>query len=415
MLKTRPGVQHRTVLFLEPKRAAATLGYLLLALVAVAVVLGALCYRYRFRVEDWPNGWDTWAQEQVEPSSSWVWIVAGIAGALAMLSLIGVIVNGRRWRTARTVKRLSSDPALVSIQPDTSIPPPIDRAPVIPPLTVAFKTPRQFAKPRAKLRTVTPDRNVVGLPPLRIAYLRLFENQPRACTFVQGAWREFGYVYFLRSAAAVTPAELRGAKRSGNVAGLFVASTDRLDAVLDRTGEPIAAKGRHKFTQVAARTVRVRDRYGSYPVRGVLCHGTFWKAAVDELLRRVDLVALDLSGYAQKNAGTRHELQRVVDRVPIERAIFLADPYSKRSFLENELQHAWAQMAPGSPNATGVPKTALIAVTDYMRKTVTQNEHGQTTRVDYRLYARRRQTRRVVAAAQDRVNDSRRSPAGTSP
>src|SRR5215207_6823735 len=173
-------MQHRTVLFLEPKRAAATLGYLLLAVVAVAVVLAALGYRYRYRVEEWPDRWANWNPKHFEPSSSGVVIVAGVAGGLALLFLIGVIVNGRRWRTARTVKRLSSDPALASIQPDTLIPQPMDRAPVVPRLTVDFTTPRQFRKPRAKLRTVTPDRNVVGLPPLRIAYLRLFENQPRA-------------------------------------------------------------------------------------------------------------------------------------------------------------------------------------------------------------------------------------------
>ena len=144
-------------------------------------------------------------------------------------------------------------------------------------------------------------------------------------------------------------------------------------------------------------------------MRPVLCHGSFWKAAVDELLERVDLVALDLSGYTQKNAGTRYELQRVIDRIPIERAMFLADPYSKQRFLHSELQRAWSQMAPGSPNAVHQPKTAVVTVTDYMRRTETRNEHGQVTRVEYRLFARRRQTWRVVAAAQGRINDSTRS------
>jgi hypothetical protein len=50
---------------------------------------------------------------------------------------------------------------------------------------------------------------VVGRPPLHIVYLRVFENGACARIFVQGAWREFGYVYLLRSAASVGP--LRGA------------------------------------------------------------------------------------------------------------------------------------------------------------------------------------------------------------
>ena len=98
-------------------------------------------------------------------------------------------------------------------------------------------------------------------------------------TFMQGAWREFGYVYFLRSAAAVTPAELRSAKRSGNIAGLFVASPDRLVAAVGGHVDQLVPNGRHKFTRIAANTIRVRDRYGSYPVRPVLCYRSFWKAA----------------------------------------------------------------------------------------------------------------------------------------
>ena len=65
-------------------------------------------------------------------------------------------------------------------------------------------------------------------------------------------------------------------------------------------------------------------------------------------------------------------------------------------------------MAPRSPNADHQPKTAVVTVTDYMRRTETRNEHGQVTKVEYRLFARRRQTRRVVTAAQGRINTSTR-------
>ena len=61
---------------------------------------------------------------------------------------------------------------------------------------------------------VTRDRNVVGLPPLQIVYLRVFENGARARTFVRGGWCEFGYVRLLRSAASVSPAEYRASRRA---------------------------------------------------------------------------------------------------------------------------------------------------------------------------------------------------------
>ena len=50
-----------------------------------------------------------------------------------------------------------------------------------------------------------------------------------------------------------------------------------------------------------------------------MCHDAIWKRAVDVLLARVDVVVLDLSGYHREHVGTGYELQRVVDRFPIER------------------------------------------------------------------------------------------------
>ena len=69
------------------------------------------------------------------------------------------------------------------------------------------------------------------------------------------------------------------------------------------------------------------------------------------LLYRADLVVLDLSGMMPGNAGTRYEIQRVIDRIPIERVIFLADRRSDRDYLHDEIGRAWSQMAFGLPNS----------------------------------------------------------------
>jgi hypothetical protein len=330
-------------------------------------------------------------------------IIVGGAVGVGLLAVWGGIVNGRRWRTARIVERLSKDPKLVSLLPDTTAALSTEPSDVIPPLHVDFRKPRQFPK-LPRLNRVTVDANVVGRPPMRIAYLRLFENQPRMRTFIQGPWREFGYVVFLRSATAVTPAELRSVTKSRNVASLFIVSPDRMKAEIDRPVDQPQPKGRAKFTNVGGTTIRTRDHYGSYPVRPVLCHGEFWKQAVDMLLERVHLVALDLSGYTNVNEGTRHELQRVIDRLPIERVIFLVDQRSDRKFVEAELQRAWAQMAARSPNAVHDSKTAIVAITDDYRSSQNQSQSNPSTQVQLHLVARRRETRRVAAAAQDRVD-----------
>ncbi len=397
MVKNRPGRGQRTVLHLEPKRAAATIGYSLMALLAVAVVVVAFAYRSN----TWPHRWrlDTKISERA------IWITVAVAGFIALLLTAAAIVNGRRWHIARVIERLSNNPTLAPFFPDFDRSLPRQRAATIPPLDIHIIKPRKLPRPRGKLRRVTLDRNVVGHRPLQIAYLRLFENQPRMRTFIQGAWREFGYAHLLRSAASVTPAEYRRAKKSGDIAALFVSSREQLLAELDRDGDQPKPKGRYTFEAIGARRIRVRDRYGSYPVRSVLCHGSFWKEAVDVLLDRVDLVGLDLSGLTAENLGTWYELQHVVDRFPIERVVFLADQRSNRKFLTGVLQEVWLQMAERSPNAVPTPKVAMVVVTDYYAQSQSaQSPQGQSTQVHVRLAARRRQTRRVVSAAQDRID-----------
>jgi hypothetical protein len=399
--KVRPGFSQKAVLYLEPSRATATIGCVVLLLIAALVVGGAVSY------ESWRP--DVQTELFGDVSDGTLAIVAGVAGLVGVAAVLGAIVNGRRWRTSRAVKRLSENPLVAGFLPDFgAVSRPVQPASAVPPLDVRVVKPSKLPKPAAKLRHVTVEANVIGRPPLHIAYLRLFENQPRLRTFLDGPWREFGYVYLLKSAAAVTPAELRAARRDGDVAGLFVTTRERLIGELAAHRDVPNPKGRLRIRRVAASTIRVRDRYGSYPIRAVLCHGTFWRQAVDELLARVDLAVVDLSGYTDKNAGTRYEVQRVIDRMPIERVVFLADQRSKTRFLHSELDVAWSQMAAGSPNEGIAPRTAIVAVTDDFRTTSQQNQQGGTDTVQVRLVARRRPTRRLVAMAQQRVEQHAR-------
>jgi hypothetical protein len=104
--------------------------------------------------------------------------------------------------------------------------------------------------------------------------------------------------------------------------------------------------------------------------------------------------------------------------MPVERVVFLADGRSKRKFLADEVQRAWMQMSPSSPNAGDREHTAIVAITDYYRRTQTTTSTGgtstgpggvghatstQSTQVRVRLVARRRQTRRLGAMCQNRV------------
>ena len=387
-MSSYPRRRQRQVLVLEPSRALATLAYCTVTALAVAVCTSALLYHSAA----WPPQWRLSGEIPQRTTS----LVALVAGCVAALWLTAAIINGRRWHIARAVVRLSEDAERARVLPDdTRVPPPAERARQIPALGWDDRSPWQVPRP-PRLRRVTATHNVVGRRPLSIVYLRTFVNQPRARTLFQGAWREFGYVYLLRSAESVTPAEFRQLKRSRwNFGGLLIGSAEQFAAELARPLPGPSRKRWNVFNNVGPRTVWTRDWYGSYPPRTFLCHGMIWQTCVDMLLDRADLVVFDLSGMMPANGGVRDELQRVINRIPVERVIFLTDRRSDRRYLHAEIGNAWRQMASDSPNSGTRPRVARLAVTDSYRQI--QQQQGESTRVYYRLVARRWQSRRLAA------------------
>jgi hypothetical protein len=387
-----PRRRQRSVLALEPRRAAATIRYSIVTALALAVCTSALLYDTTL----WPSQWRLAGAISLRTTS----IIAIVASCLALAWLTAAIINGRRWHIARAVVRVSQDAARDKVLPHTQVSPAVQRASQIPALGWDDRRPWKVARP-PRLQRVTATRNVAGSRPLSIAYLRMFENQPRARTFLQGAWREFGYVYLLRSASSVTPAEFRQYKRSGSFAGLLIKSEEQFAAEFSRPSGGPSWKRWHVVRNVGPQTVWVRDWHGSYPPRTFLCHGNIWKAAVNILLDQADLVVLDLSGLTPGNEGIRHELQQIVDRVPIERVIFLADRRSDRNYLRAEIRHAWDRMAFHSPNSGTQTRVARLAVTDSYRQM--QQQQGESTYIYYRLVARRWQSRRLATEAVRRL------------
>jgi hypothetical protein len=395
--KRQPGFGQRSVLYLEPSHAAgAVVGAIFTVLFGV-LALTALAYR----TDVWPENW----RLKPDVPDNVALIAAAALGAFALLAVLSAIWSGRRWYIERAVKHVSDDPLLASMHPDLQAAAPLPRAARIPPLDVRFVAPRKL--PRLKRRlSVTATRNIAGSPPLEIAYLRLFDNRPRTRTFIEGAWREFGSVWLLRSAASVTTGEYRAAVHGGGLSRMFISSQEQLHAELDRDDRP-RARGRQVFRDIGTTKIRVYDRYGSYPVHAMLCHGSFWKEAVDALLAKVDLVALDLSGFGPSNLGTGYELQRVIDRFPMTHVVLLADERSNQKFLDEQIRDAWSNMAAGSPNATDGARDALVVITDHFTKTTTTNQDGSTASETVHLVAQRSESRRVLLMVQQRLEQSR--------
>jgi hypothetical protein len=355
------------------------------------VAAGILTCARVYRAGDWPLSW--WPRHLSSENLSFITYVSL---GLLVLSFPSAVYNGWRWYVGAQVERLSnwSNADALSLPKRGLAQPPRQALNV-----------RLYDAPRPRairgLGPVDESRNVVGRPPLHLLYLRLFENQPRARTFMQGAWREFGYVYLLRSAMSVTQAEIKRA-RSAGLAALWVDSTPELSARIEQSlGKPIS-RGWRTFNDVSAYRIWARDRYGAYPVASLLCGGSYWRTAVDELLNRVDLVLLDLSGF-RANEGTGYELQRVIDCFPIERVCFLVDPNSNRKYLIRDVQLAWQRMAAGSPNDSPRQHHVSMAKTDIVETTVTQDAHGNVTNTQTRLKAQRRETRQLALQFQDYI------------
>lgn len=383
-------MQQRGVLRLEPSRSGATIGGFIVMIVAGTASGVALA----FHAGAWA---DTGVASAVDPPAAAVLGAAAFCALLAILAGASAVYNAARWRRARRIERLSSDPSLVSLIPTHETAPAAHRAATVPRLDVTRRRASKYAKPPARLRRVTAQANVIGHRPINLVYLRLFDNQPRIRTFVESAWREFGYVYFLRSATAVTRREYRVAKRQGSFAGMFIGTDDALtQAIRSAPIEPLPP-GRRRFDDLGPTRIRTRDKYGAYPVRALMCHGSYWQRAVDVLLAQVDVAVLDLSGFTDRNAGTAYELQRVIDRFPIERTVIMCDPQSSTKLIAAALQNAWSRMDAASPNAIGGPRVATIVETDRFWRRSSSNDNGMD---DVRLVSVRRHSRRLAAATQ---------------
>ena len=279
----------------------AMVGAVLLTLGSFGFAVGAAFNRLPFQASDDAIGY--------------AWLLA-VSGCWAIYRSSKGLAVARR---AAKVERLSSSgPAEVALSAGA-------RAAQVPTLHIEFASPLRPA----------PGRGSVG----RILYLRLFDNLAGTNRFVE-RWRRHGVVHYLRSADQVSADELK--TWSGRVGDLsvFIDNDAELDEFL-----------------AASQPVEGPD---GYPAGELLCHGSYWKRAVQRLLTEVDHVVLDLTGFTADHGGTAFEVRSAFDLVDVARLKLTASHSSDTRFLNAQLQHAWSQLAADSPNAgTGVREVTV--------------------------------------------------------
>ena len=159
----------------------------------------------------------------------------------------------------------------------------------------------------------------------------LFENQPRIRTFVEGAWREFGYVYFLRSAASVTPAELAFGAACRRRVGHVHRVRERLLAECRRRAGRVEPKGRVRYTNVGHATIRVRDRYAATRSAAPCATGGSGGWPSTRCWSASTWSSSTCPASGRRTPAPVTSCSALVDRFPIERVVFLVDPREQRS------------------------------------------------------------------------------------
>jgi hypothetical protein len=96
------------------------------------------------------------------------------------------------------------------------------------------------------------------------------------------------------------------------------------------------------------------DAEGRYRVNEAYCHDSTWQVALAALVRKADLVLMDLRGFRAHNAGCRFELATLARAPHVQRVVVLTDERTNLALAKAEAAAApsrrflWIALAPGT-------------------------------------------------------------------
>jgi hypothetical protein len=79
------------------------------------------------------------------------------------------------------------------------------------------------------------------------------------------------------------------------------------------------------------------DPDGQFRVVEFFCHDNTWRPTLTALLRRSDVVVMDLRSFSKTNSGCIYELQQLVEHKLLNRALFVVDQTTDVPLLESTL------------------------------------------------------------------------------
>jgi len=188
-------------------------------------------------------------------------------------------------------------------------------------------------------------------PGTRLVLLRVFGSPRRTIRLLDmlsDTWRLFGSVDLIvgTDIAAVT------------------LSPVMLEAYLRRRLEVMYLKTPQDVERRLLGLDRRLQGDGRYPINELHCFANAWQTAVVRLLPGAEVVLMDLRGFSEANLGCMFELTQIVNLVPLERILLLADRTTDVRALEDTLQRAWLHVADSAPSAhVENPVLALLMMT----------------------------------------------------
>jgi len=164
-----------------------------------------------------------------------------------------------------------------------------------------------------------------GGPGARLLLLRVFGFQKRTEKLfdsIAGRWRFRGAVKMIAgtdlAARTIDPDDTL-AFVGGDLSSRFVRSPDDLSRRLEQVDE-------------------ARDPDGRFRVTEFFCYDNTWRLTLAALLRRSDVVLMDLRSFSPANSGCLFELEQLAQQCRLERTVFVVDRTTDVALLEATLR-----------------------------------------------------------------------------
>jgi hypothetical protein len=185
-------------------------------------------------------------------------------------------------------------------------------------------------------------------PPLALLYLRAFTARDLSASplrWLEDRWRRVGRVDLI----------------AGTDVGLEALGPRMIQRLLQR-------RAYSEFVTRPARLAEELESSGTtmggdarYPVSAFYCYADTWRASVERLATRTDVVLMDLREFARAHRGCAFELATLVRQVLLGDIVLIADARTDVAAIESIAQEAWSRLPVTSPNA-GNPNPILTLV-----------------------------------------------------